>query len=435
MRCESIYRKTARADTRGAAIKIDLAPYILAIKNRRIAIVTLLGFSSGLPLALTGATLQAWMAKDGVDLRTIGMFSLVGLPYVIKFLWSPLMDRFIPPFLGRRRGWMVITQLALLLGICAMAFSNPAKAPVMLAVIALAVAFVSASQDIVIDAYRTDVLHEKERGVGAAVAVMGYRIAWLVSGAFALVLSDQIGWRHTYVVMAGMMSVGVLAAILAKEPEHLVKPPVNLKEAVWGPFKDYFTRPSAISLLFVIILYKLADAYATSLITAFLIAGMGFTATEVGTINKALGIGSLIVGALVGGTLMVKLGLYRSLLYFGILQTASNLSFAALAWIGKSYGMLIFSVAFENLTSGMGTAAFLALIMTICNQRFSATQYALLSSLAALGRILIAPTSGFLVMSVGWPLFFIIATCTGIPGLVLLWKLRETISSLKHGGD
>jgi PAT family beta-lactamase induction signal transducer AmpG len=375
------------------------------------------------------------MAKDGVDLKTIGMFSLVSLPYVIKFLWSPLMDRFIPPFLGRRRGWMVITQFALLLGICAMAFSAPANAPVLFAVLAMAVAFVSASQDIVIDAYRTDVLHEKERGVGAAVAVMGYRMAWLVSGAFALVLSDQIGWKHTYLVMAGMMSVGILAAILAKEPEQFVKPPVTLKEAVWGPFKDYFKRPSAVSLLFVIILYKLADAYATSLITAFLIQGMGFTATEVGTINKALGIASLIIGALVGGTLMVKLGLYRSLIYFGILQTVSNLSFAALAWIGKSYEILIFAVAFENLTSGMGTAAFLALIMTICNQRFSATQYALLSSLAALGRILIAPTSGFLVVSVGWPLFFIIATCTGIPGLVLLWKLRKTISALKHAGD
>jgi PAT family beta-lactamase induction signal transducer AmpG len=240
------------------------------------------------------------MAIDGVDLRTIGTFSLVGLPYIIKFLWSPLMDRFVPPFLGRRRGWIILTQLALILGISAMAFSAPSQAPVLLAVLALAVAFSSASQDIVIDAYRTDVLREKERGVGAAVSVMGYRIALIVSGAFALMISDQIGWRNTYLCMAGVMGIGLVATIIAQEPDQSIVPPRSLKEAVWGPFKDYFTRPSAVSLLVLIILYKLADAYATSLITAFLIKGIGFTATEVGAINKGLGMASLIFGAILG---------------------------------------------------------------------------------------------------------------------------------------
>jgi PAT family beta-lactamase induction signal transducer AmpG len=434
-RSQYFYWKASHPYTRGVDIKLDLSPYVQVFKNRRIAVVTLLGFSSGLPFQLTGGSLQAWMAVDGVDLRTIGIFSLVGLPYIIKFLWSPLMDRFVPPFLGRRRGWMILTQLTLILGICAMAFSAPSQAPVLLAVLALVVAFSSASQDIVIDAYRTDVLHEKERGVGAAVSVMGYRIALIVSGAFALVLSDQIGWRNTYLFMAGVMGIGLVAAVIAREPDQSVVPPRSLKEAVWGPLKDYFTRSSAVSLLVLIMLYKLADAYATSLITAFLIKGIGFTATEVGAINKGLGMASLIFGAIFGGTLMVKLGLFRSLLYFGILQTVSNLSFSGLALIGKSYEMLIFAVAFESLTSGMGTAAFVALIMTICNQRFSATQYAMLSSLAALGRILIAPTSGYLVMSVGWPAFFFIATLSGIPGLIILWRLKDTISALKHEGD
>jgi PAT family beta-lactamase induction signal transducer AmpG len=409
-----------------------LTPYLQVFTSRRIAAVTLLGFASGLPLALTSGTLQAWMAVDGVDIKTIGIFALVGLPYTVKFLWSPIMDRFVPPILGRRRGWIIITQIALILGIAAMAFNSPKQAPLLMAALALAVAFSSASQDIVVDAYRTDVLREKERGAGAAVFVMGYRIAMLVSGALALILSDNIGWHNTYLLMAVVMAIGVISAFFGPEPEDKIIPPKSLQEAIWGPLKDYFSRHSAVMLLLLIILYKLGDAYAGSLTTAFLIKGIGFTPTDVGAINKGLGLVSLIVGAMFGGALMARLGLFRSLLLFGILQAISNLSFMILAWLGKNYGMLIFAVAFENLSGGMGTSAFVALLMSMCNQRYSATQYALLSSLAALGRIFIAPTSGFLVSAVGWSAFFFITTLAALPGLGLLWWMRNTISDLKH---
>lgn len=408
-----------------------LSYYLDIFKSRRIGVITLLGFASGLPLALTGGTLQAWMAVDGVDIRTIGIFALVGLPYTIKFLWSPIMDRFAPPIFGRRRGWIIITQICLAIGISLMAFSSPKNGTYLLGILALTVAFASASQDIVIDAYRTDILREKERGAGAAVFVMGYRIAMLVSGALALVLSDRIGWQNTYLLMAGIMSLGIVSVLIGPEPDQKVNPPKDLQEAVWGPLKDYFSRKAAISLLILIVLYKLGDAYAGTLTTAFLIKGIGFSPTDVGTINKGLGLVSLIVGAIFGGALMARLGLFSSLLLFGFLQAVSNLSFMALAWIGKSYGMLIFAVAFENISGGMGTSAFISLLMTICNQRYSATQYALLSSIAALGRIFIAPTSGFIVQSTGWPTFFFITTIAALPGLWLLWKMKDRIKDLR----
>lgn len=411
-------------------MKFDIAPYLQVFQSRRITVITFLGFTSGLPLSLTGGTLQAWMAVVGVDLHTIGIFSLVGIPYVIKFFWSPFMDRYVPPWLGRRRGWILITQVTLMLGISVMAFSSPLKFPGMLAIFALFVAFSSASQDIVIDAYRTDVLKERERGAGAAVFVMGYRIATLISGALALILSDHIGWRNTYILMAAVMVIGMIATLAGPEPEERVTPPPSLREAVAGPLRDYFSRNAAIPLLFLIVLYKLGDAYAGVLTTAFLIKGIGFSASDVGTINKGFGFVSLIVGAMVGGSLMVRLGLFRSLLGFGILQAVSNLSFMLLAWIGKSYSVLVFAVAFENFTGGMGTAAFVSLLMAMCNHRYTATQYAMLSSLAALGRIFIGPTSGFLVEAAGWASFYFITTLTALPGLGLLWWFRRTVAGL-----
>lgn len=393
--------------------------------------VLLLGFSSGLPITLALGTLQAWMTTAGVDLKTIGIVLLAGFPYTIKFLWSPFMDRFVPPWFGRRRGWIIITQLCLVILITLMAFGSPADNPLFITGLALILAFCSASQDIVIDAYRTDVLKEHERGIGAAVFVMGYRIAMIVSGALALILSDLIGWRNTYLLMAGLMSMGIIVALFAPEPDKAVVPPRDLQEAVWGPLKDLLARKKAVYFFLFIVLYKVCDAYAGAMLTPFLLRGIGFTATDVGAINKMLGIISVIVGGLFGGTLMLRLGLFRSLMVFGILQAVSILSFMALAWTGKNYGMLVFAVAFENFTGGMGTTAFLALLMTICNQRFSATQYALLSSLAALGRTFIAPTSGYIVSYVGWANYFLIATLTALPGLWLLWRLRPEIKALK----
>jgi len=386
-----------------------------------------MGFASGLPRALPVSTLQAWMAVEGVDLKTIGIFAVVAFPYTLKFLWSPLMDRYVPPFFGRRRGWILITQALLAAGIASIAFSSPGSSPMTAALLALIVSFLSASQDIVIDAYRTDILKTDERGSGAAVAVMGYRIAMIVSGSIALILSDRIGWRNTYLVMSSIMAVSFMITMFSPESDGTISAPRTIHDAVIGPLKDYFARPAAVAFLILIILYKLADAYAASLATPFLIKGIGVSATDVGTINKGLGLVSTILGALVGGSIMVRLGLFRSLLYFGIVQTLTIISFSALAVIGKNYGMLIFAVAFENFGSGMGTAAFMALLMAMCNHRFSATQYAMLSSLATLGGIVIAPTSGFVAESVGWPLFFLISALLAVPGLLLLLKLREII--------
>jgi len=410
----------------------SFAATLQSLANRRIAVMLLLGFSSGLPLALTGGTLQAWMTVAGVDLRTIGIFTLVGLPYTLKFLWAPLMDRYVPPLLGRRRGWMLIAQVVLVVLIVAMGSFSPADAPWVLAALAMGVAFSSASQDIVFDAYRTDVLRERERGLGAAVSVTGYRIAMLVSGALALILSQFMGWRLTYLLMAGFMVVGILGTALGPEPEEPARPPHSLAEAVWGPLQDFFSRSGAWAMLALIVLYKLGDAFAGSLTTAFLIRGAGFSVGEVGAINKGMGLAATIIGALAGGTLMANLRLYRSLMLYGVLQAFSNLSFMVLAWWGKSYGLMIFAVAFENLSGGMGTAAFVAFLMALCNHRFTATQFALLSALASLGRVFVGPPSGFLVEEVGWAAFFFITFLSALPGLGLLWVVRNRVHSLEH---
>jgi len=409
------------------------SPYIDVFRNRRIATVLLLGFSSGLPLALAGGTLQAWLTTAGVNIETIGIFSLVGLPYTLKFLWAPFLDRFVPPLLGRRRGWILVLQAALGLVLAAMGGISPQRAPLSLALFALLLAFGSASQDTVIDAYRTDVLREKERGAGAAVAVLGYRIAMLVSGALALVLSDQIGWRHTYWLMAWLMAAGMLVTLFGPEPENEPAPPKTLEEAVIGPLKEFFSRHGALTLLLLIVLYKLGDAFAGTLTTTFLIRGVGFTPTDVGTINKGLGMLATIAGALYGGALMARLGLYRSLMLFGILQGVSNLSFMLLAWAGKSYALMVLAVGIENLTGGMGTAAFVALLMALCDHRYTATQYALLSAAAAIGRVFIGPPSGFIVEAVGWVTFFFFTFLAALPGLWLLWRMRRDIAGLEHG--
>lgn len=411
--------------------KFDITPYIQVFTSRKIASVAFFGFSSGLPLALTSGSLQAWMTVSGVDLRVIGVFSLVGLPYTLKFLWAPIMDRFVPPWLGRRRGWIVCAQLALSAVLALMAMTDPTSAPAWLAVLALSAAFASASQDIVIDAYRTDILGEKERGAGVAVFVTGYRIAMIVSGALALILADQVGWERVYLLMAGLMAMSALVTFMSQEPDGMTKAPGTLKEAVEGPLKDYFNRNHAIAILLLIVLYKLGDAYAGSLSTAFLIRGVGFSQTEVGAINKGFGLAATIGGALAGGALMARVSLYRSLMGFGILQAVSNLSFTALAVWGKSYPLLFMSVGFENISGGMGSAAFVSLLMALCDRRFSATQYAILSSLSALGRTFVAPTSGFLVEAVGWPVFFVITAVTALPGLFLLHWLRPAVDGLK----
>lgn len=399
-------------------------------RNRRIAVIFLLGFSSGLPLALTGGTLQAWMTVSGVDIATIGIFTLVGLPYTWKFLWAPLMDRFVPPWLGRRRGWVATMQLTLMAAIAVMGSLDPVNAPWALAALAVMVAFASASQDIVFDAYRTDVLQPAERGAGAAVSVLGYRLAMLVSGALALILADQIGWKHTYWLMAGLMGLVVLATLWGPEPDSHVKPPKTLTEAVVEPLREFFSRNGAWWLLVLIILYKLGDAFAGSLTTAFLIRAVEFTPTEVGAINKGMGLIATLIGVVAGGALMARLGLFRSLLAFGVLQAVSNLTFMWLAAVGKNYALMVLAVGFENLAGGMGTAAFVALLMSMCDHRFTASQYALLSALAAVGRVYVGPASGYLVEAVGWTTFFGFTFIVALPGLGLLWLMRDRLEAL-----
>ncbi len=411
--------------------------YFEVFRNRRVAAVLLLGFSSGLPLALTGGTLQAWMTDAKVDIKTIGIFSLVGLPYTLKFIWSPLMDRFVPPLLGRRRGWIALAQILLSICLAGMGTLAPDHALPMLAALAVGVAFTSASQDIVIDAYRADLLRAPERGVGAAVSVLGYRLAMLTSGALALMMADQIGWQATYWTLALLMAACVVIPLLGPESEVAATPPRTLVEAVWKPFFDFFSRPGAVMILALIVLYKLGDAFAGTLTTRFLLggmedtAGLNFTKTEVGAVNKGFGLIATLVGALAGGAWMTRLGLFRSLMVFGILQAISNLVFMWLAVAGKDYGLMIGAIGFENLAGGMGTAAFVALLMSLCNHRYSATQYALLSALSAMARVFVGPPSGFLVAAHGWPTFFFITFLTALPGLVLLWILREQIENLK----
>ncbi len=408
-----------------------LSPYTAVFTSRKILLLLLLGFSSGLPLALTGATLQAWLAVEGIDIQAIGWFTLVGQPYVYKFLWAPLMDRYSIPLLGRRRGWLVVTQGALLLAIACMGTVSPREAPFLLAGLALAVAFLSASQDIVFDAYRADVLGAEERGAGAAVSVLGYRIAMLASGGLALILVDNwISWTQAYWLMAALMLVGVTATWAAAEPATPPRLPKTLAEAVREPLAEYFSRHGAWLLLLLIILYKLGDAFAGTLTTAFLLRGAGFSLTDVGWANKWLGVGATILGLLIGGALMAKLRLFKSLLLFGFLQAFTNLGFMLLAAAGKSYPLMIAVIAAENLCGGMGTAAFVALLMAMCDQRFSATQYALLSALASLGRVYVGPAAGALAASLGWTTFFFFTFLVALPGVAVLWWQRARIDEL-----
>lgn len=396
--------------------------------SRRVAPLLALGFASGLPLALTGGTLQAWATIEQVSLQEIGFLTLVGTAYTLKFLWAPLVDRYAPPFLGRRRGWMLVTQLLLALGIMAMGLMSPGQALLPLALLAVAVAFCSATQDIAFDAYRSDVLHKEERGAGAALSVLGYRLAMLVSGGLALIIADQwLGWGHTYMLMGGLMLVAALATFWAPEPEVPAQTPRSLSRAVYEPFKEFFSRPEAITVLILIVLYKLGDAFAGALSTTFLIRAAGYSATEVGTVNKLLGLTATIVGALTGGALMAKLGLYRSLMLFGLLQAVSNLGFWVISVGPHSVWLMAAGVGLENLCGGMGTAAFVALLMGLCNRDFSATQFALLSALSAVGRTYLAgPLTPPLVEFAGWPTFFLMTVAIALPGILLLrWRRRD----------
>ena len=396
--------------------------------SRRVAPLLALGFASGLPLALTGGTLQAWATIEQVSLQEIGFLTLVGTAYTLKFLWAPLVDRYAPPWLGRRRGWMVLMQVLLALGMLAMGCLSPGQSLLPLALLAVFVAFCSATQDIAFDAYRSDVLRKDERGAGAALSVLGYRLAMLVSGGLALIIADQwLGWGATYMLMGALMLLMALASFWAPEPEVPTQTPRSLQQAVLEPFREFFGRPEAVTVLVLIVLYKLGDAFAGALSTTFLIRAAGYTASEVGTVNKLLGLAATIVGVLAGGALMARLGLYRSLMLFGLLQAVSNLGFWVISVSPHNVWIMAAGVGIENLCGGMGTAAFVALLMGLCNQQFSATQFALLSALTAVGRTYLAgPLTPQLVQYAGWPTFFLLTVLIALPGLWLLhWRRRD----------
>ena len=400
--------------------------------NRRVGITLLLGFSSGLPLALSGSTLQAWMATLHVDISTIGLFTLVGLPYSLKFLWAPFMDRYVPPFLGRRRGWILLTQLLLALILAGMALTDPVNHLWRMAILAFALAFASASQDIVYNAYFTDILRPAERGLGAAVQAGGYRLAMIVAGALVLILSDRIGWRDSYFLMALLMLVAMIPTGAGPEPENQVLVPRTLVEAVVTPLQELLTRRGAVWLLLLVVLYKFGDWFSGQLTNAFLIEGLRFTATDVGVVNKGFGIAATIVGIFLGGVLMARLSLYRALLYFGILQAASILAFLALSQAGHSYTGMVLAVGVQNLAWGMGTAAFIAYLMALCDHRYTAFQFALLSTLDSISRVFLGPPAGYLVQYSGWSALFIVSALLALPGLALLVLLRERIDEVEY---
>ncbi len=529
---------TASAPTPNPPVLPVLAPAGPGWRLWRLAAVLMLGFASGLPLALTGQAMQAWLSLEGIDVATIGFLSLVGLPYTFKFLWAPLMDRFDPPWLGRRRGWLVLTQLLLAGALLLMAGTSPKESMRLYALLAVAIAFLSASQDVVIDAYRTDLLPAPERGLGASLSVLGYRLAMILSGGIALIWTDPVNaggpagwtWPEVYRLMALLMvaAAGVSALLLPRLPrlerpesvarndligfaavlaaaavgylltdrvlgplsstllgpllEQTTLAPtlrqrwadllallagiaITLPLGAWaarvarfetllGGMASYFAQPGAWAFLGFIVLYKLGDAFAGSLMTPFLLKAMAFGSAEVGVVNKVIGLWLTIGGALLGGALMLRLGLWRSLMLFGVLQMASNLGFWWLAVHGQGAlpgltvpafdwgflklaqatpvdGGLLMVIAFENISGGMGTAAFVAFLMSLTSQRFTATQYAMLSAFASIGRVWVGPLAGVLAESIGWPSFFLVSTLAALPALWMLMRLRPTVQALE----
>jgi len=394
-----------------------------------MAAILLVGFSSGFPLFLTSRTLQAWMTVEGVNLTAIGLFSLASLPYSLKFLWSPIIDRFSFPFLGRRKGWLFVTQVLLAAAIAAMYFARPAQALTLLAMNTLLIAFISATQDIAIDAYTTDISDTSEVGAASGTKVLGYRVAMLATGSGALVLADYFSWQAIYLVLGLLMLLLAVFCTRIPEPSSLEQTPVSVLEAARMPLVDFFQRSGkarGISILAFIILYRLGDSMINNMTTPFLLQ-TGFTQTDIGLIQGGVGLFATIVGVLAGVAVMARLGVSRSLWVFGAFQAASNFAYLVLAFSGPRYGVMVAAIIIENLCYGLATAALVGFIMTLCNPKFSATQYALLSSLVAVGRDVVSAPSGSIAEKTGWPVFFLISVAAALPGLMLLprfapWK-------------
>jgi PAT family beta-lactamase induction signal transducer AmpG len=424
--------------------EVERGSSIRAFTRPKMAALIFLGFASGLPFNLigNGKAFQAWMTASGVDLTKIGLFSLVGLPYSLKFLWSPILDRYVPPFLGRRRGWLLITQVLLLIAIGAMSLHDPATGLKALAFNAVLVAFFSASQDIAGDAYRTDILTDRELGAGAAIWVLGYRIALLITGWLAFVLADRLSWGTVYLALAGLMLVGIIASLLAPEPPIREAPPESLTDAVVLPFRDFFARVGpglGFVVLLFIVLFKYSDALAGSMTTPFLLK-TGFTQAEVGVVFGGAGLLATIAGSIAAGGSIARLGLNKSLWLFAIFQALSNLTYYGLAMAGRNHAFMVFAIVVENFGVGMVASGLVAYIMSMCNRRFSATQFALLSSLVAASRDILVAPGGKIAETMGWPTFFLITVAAGLPCILLLpfvapWRAELPTGSVQRSDE
>ena len=393
-----------------------------ALANTRMLVCIFTGFTSGMPLYVLYHLVPAWLRDQGVDLTTIGLFSLIGFPYTWKFLWSPLLDHLSPPALGRRRGWAITTQVALLLALAAFAPLDPTGDIGLIAVVVGIIAFFSASQDIVLDAHRREILPDEELGVGNSFFVNAYRLSMLVPGSLALILSDQLPWSVVHLIVAAFMVVGIITTILMPEPPLAEGTSRTFREAVIDPFREFFTRNgtrSAVLVLSFMLLYKLGDSMATALLTPFYL-DLGFTKTEIGTVAKAASLWSAVAGATIGGIIMIRLGINRSLWCFGVVQLVTILGFAALAEVGPDLGWLFWVVSGEYLGVGLGTAAFVAYMARSTDRRYTATQYALLTSVMGIPRTFANASTGFIVDATGWTTFFLICAVLALPGMIIL---------------
>jgi MFS transporter, PAT family, beta-lactamase induction signal transducer AmpG len=427
-----------------AGFRESLAVYL----QRRVLIVLLLGFSSGLPLALSGSTLLVWMREAGVDLGTIGLFALVGTPYTLKFLWAPLVDALHVPFFtrafGRRRGWLVMSQLLLIVSILLLALTDPARSPLFVALGALLVATMSSTQDIVVDAFRVESLPESEQAAGMASYVAAYRIGMLVSTAGALFIVSGFestgitrtsAWMWGYVVMAAMVLIGTATALYATEPEQSARAEaatrsetafVRVMHAAVGAFSEFLGRKDAWAALAFVVLFKFTDAFSGTMTAPFVI-DLGFSRNDYAAIVKGVGLAATLIGGFAGGFVARRYSLAASLWIGGVLQAVANLSFSWLAHVGVNQWALAFAITAENFTSAIGTVIFVAYLSALCrNPLHTATQYALLTAFAAVGRTYLSSGAGYVAKATGWPLFFAICVAVAVPSLILLvWLQRR----------
>jgi MFS transporter, PAT family, beta-lactamase induction signal transducer AmpG len=394
------------------------------IFNRQMLVSLIMGFACGLPLLLTMSVLQARMKEDGIDLTIIGLVNLVQIPYTWKFVWAPFLDRFIPPFLGRRKGWLAMAQFGLILAIAGLGYSDPVNHFGWMVFTAICVAFFSATQDIVVDAYRREDLSDEELGLGSSFYIYGYRMGTLLASGGGLIMADFIPWSHVYLLMCMCMLPAVATTLLTPEPHMAEGSPRTLKDAVIQPIVDYFTRKDALWILSFILFYKIGDTMASAMTMPFYLE-IGFSKTQIGAVVKIFGTWAIIGGAITGGIIMFRFGIHKSLWMFGVLQALSTACFVILARMGDNMAVLSGVIAFENVSSGMGTAAFVAFMASITNKKFTATQYALLSSLMAFPRVLASAPTGILAKHLGWESFFIFCTLIAIPGMLMLFKFSS----------